>query len=820
MIRNYFKIALRNLKKYKIDSFISLSGLAIGLCCCIILIMYVRFEWSYDNFHTDKSSIYRLTEQTVNSRNNQIRHNTIHPYPQSIALKEEFPEIKSLINISGGSAQFLKDGKYILEPIKFADPEFLSEFTFPLIFGDSKTALSNLDNIVITESAAKKYFGKTNAVRELMTIRLRDEPKDFMVSGIAKDIPANSSIQFNFLLPFDNQIISAPPEEQKTLRENWYIGFLETWITLKEGATKEDLEAKFPAFLERHYGSSWVERDQIKYGLQPLSQVYFNENYRSGVTQSSNKTYSLILGSIALVILLIAGINFMSLTLSRYTSRYHEIGIRKTVGAIRHQIKFQIIGEVFITCSFAIILGIVLAELLAPFSDVLFQKELDLSLISDPVLWISVLGLLVILTLITSLYPAVKISGENATSLFSDDRSAQKIPMLIKGLIVVQFGLAITLMIGTYVMQGQINFILNKDLGFNPENVVAVEINSELQNALKIGQLYSEEAERIPGVLSTSITAGHYRDYSEYGVVDIGMAQMKSATTLSQLGDGIPSEAVDAQYLQTMDIELLKGVNFSKQANTFPSDEVIVNQAFVDAMGWDNPIGQILEDKPEDQGWVGPFDGKKVIGVIENYHFKSLYNPLQPMVLQHIEAADQSPGTILIRLSSDRMSETISNLKSLWNSIAEQEAFNLAFMDDMVQRQYNEEIRWNRIIRISSMASILLACFGLFGLSALVAQRRIKEIGIRKVFGASIKNILVLISKDFVLLVVCGFAISAPVAWYLSNQWLTGFSYKIDLDALPFLYGGLTVLLIALTTVSWQSVKAALQNPVENLRNE
>ncbi|MBO6572202.1 MAG: ABC transporter permease [Balneola sp.] len=418
MIRNYFKIALRNLKKYKIDSFISLSGLAIGLCCCIILIMYVRFEWSYDNFHTDKSSIYRLTERTVNSRNNQIRHNTIHPYPQSIALKEEFPEIKSLINISGGSAQFLKDGKYILEPIKFADPEFLSEFTFPLIFGDSKTALSNLDNIVITESAAKKYFGKKNAVGELMTIRLRDEPKDFMVSGIAKDIPANSSIQFNFLLPFDNQIISAPPEEQKTLRENWYIGFLETWITLKEGATKEDLEAKFPAFLERHYGSSWVERDQIKYGLQPLSQVYFNENYRSGVTQSSNKTYSLILGSIALVILLIAGINFMSLTLSRYTSRYHEIGIRKTVGAIRHQIKFQIIGEVFITCSFAIILGIVLAELLAPFSDVLFQKELDLSLISDPVLWISVLGLLVILTLITSLYPAVKISGENATSLF------------------------------------------------------------------------------------------------------------------------------------------------------------------------------------------------------------------------------------------------------------------------------------------------------------------------------------------------------------------------------------------------------------------
>lgn len=820
MFKNYLKIALRNLKKYKTDSFISLSGLAIGLCCCIILIMYVRFEWSYDNFHKNKDSIYRLTEQSVNSRNNEIRHNTVHPYTQAIALKEEFPEIKSLINISGGSAQFLKDGKYILEPIKFTDPELLSEFTFPLIFGDSKTALSHVDNIVITESAANKYFGKTNAVGELMTIRLRDEPKDFMVSGVAKDVPANSSIQFEFLIPFENKIISEPPEQQKTLRESWYIGFLETWVTLKEGASKEDLVAKFPAFLERHYGSNWVERDQIQYGLQPLSQVYFNEDYRSAITQSSNKTYSLILGSIALIILVIAGINFMSLTLSRMTSRFHEIGIRKTVGAIRHQIKFQIIGEVFITCSFAIILGMVLAELLAPYSGILFQKELELSLLSDPILWVSILGLLIILTLITSLFPAVKISGRNATSLFSDDKSAQKIPVLIKGLIVVQFGLAITLMIGTYVMQGQINFILNKDLGFNPENVVAVEINSELDDALKIGQLFSEEAQRIASVISSSITAGQYRDFSEYGIVDIGMAQMRSSSTLTQLGDGIPSEAVDTQYLETMGIELLTGVNFSKQANSFSSDEIIVNQAFVDAMDWDNPIGQVLEDKPENQGWVGPFDGKKIIGVIENYHFKSLYDPLQPMALQHIEAVGQNPGTILIRLSSDNMPATITKLKSLWDSIANQEAFNLAFMDDMVQRQYDQEVRWSRIIRISSMASILLACFGLFGLSTLVAQRRIKEIGIRKVFGASIKNILVLISKDFVLLVICGFVISAPVAWYLSNQWLTDFSYKIDLGVLPFLYGGLTVLLIALTTVSWQSVKAALQNPVENLRNE
>lgn len=820
MFKNYLKIALRNLKKYKIDSFISLFGLAVGLTCCIILIMFVRFEWSYDNFHENQDSLYRLTLQTTHSETDKTRKSTVHPYPQVIALAEELPEIESVFKIASSSAEFLKNDKYIRESIKYSDPEFLTHFTFPLLHGNNKTALDNIHNIVISESAAIKYFGKVNVVGEAITIRLRDRSENFVVSGIVQNVPSNSSIQFEFLVPFENMIASAPADDQKMFRENWYIGFLETWITLKNGTSKEDLEAKFPAFLDRHLGADWVDRNNIEYALQPLSHVYFDEGYTSNITQCTNKTYSLILGSIALIILIIAGINFMSLTLSRMTSRFHEIGIRKSVGAIRHQIKLQIVGEVFISCSIAIILGLFFAELFSPLANVLFQKELDLTLFNDPLIWVSVLGLLIVLTLITSTYPAIVISNKNATSLFAKKNSAQKIPSLIKGLIVVQFGLAITLMIGTYVMQSQIDFILNKDLGFDPESVVAVEIKNELQNGAELGKLYTQEISRISGVNSSSITAGKYRDYSQYGEVNIGMVQLMSATTISELGDGIPSEAIDEHYLTTMDIKLLDGSNFSKTANTYAPNEIIVNKAFSDAMKWNNPIGKVLEDKPENQGWVGPFDGKKVIGVIENYHFKSLYDPLKPMVLQHIEATERNPGTILVRISSSNTSEILLNLESVWNDIFEKEQFNFAFMDDMVQRQYNEEIRWNRIIRISSMASILLACFGLFGLSALVAQRRIKEIGIRKVFGASIKNILVLISKDFVLLVVCGFAISAPVAWYLSNQWLTGFSYKIDLGVLPFLYGGLTVLLIALTTVSWQSVKAALQNPVENLRNE
>ncbi|MFV1883318.1 MAG: ABC transporter permease [Balneola sp.] len=820
MFSNYIKIALRNLKKHKIDSFISLSGLSIGLCCCIILIMYVRFEWSYDNFHENKDSIYRLTVQTVNPFNEQARKSTVHSHPQSIALREELPEIESIIKIEESSAEVLKDGKYVLESIKYTDQEFLSSFSFPLLYGNSSIVLNRVDHIVLSESAAIKYFGETNVVGKLLTIRLRDEPQDFIISGIAKDVPKNSSIQFDFLLPFENRINSATPDQQKRLRENWYIGFYETWITLKNGASKEELIAKFPAFLERHYGSDFIKRNKIEYDLQPLSEVYFNEDYRSGVTLSSNKTYSLILGSIALIVLIIAGINFMSLTLSRATSRYHEVGIRKSVGALKHQIKLQVVGEVFITCFIAIFIGIALAEFFTPFAYILFQKELDLSFLTDLVFWVSIAGLLLILTLITSLYPAIQISRKTATSLFSGNTTASKIALGVKGLVIVQFSLAIALMIGTYVMQSQINYILKKDLGFNPDNVIAVELKSELKDAGTFGMLFSEEALKINGVLSTSLTAGEYRDYSEYGVVDIGMAQTMSTTTLTQLGDGIASEAVDAKYLETMGINLVNGSNFSEKANSYSSNEIVVNQAFVNAMGWESPIDMILDDKSQDQNWVGPFDGKKVIGVIENYHFKSLYSSLQPMVLKHIQGIDQNPGTILIRINSDSMSETITKLEMLWNRIASEEAFNFAFLDDMLQKQYNEEIRWNRIIKAASIISFLLACFGLFGLSALAANKRIKEVGIRKVFGASIKNLIALVSKDFVVLVLVAFIVSVPLTWYFSNKWLTNFSYKIELGLAPFIFGGLVALSIAIVTISWQTFKTASANPIDSLKSE
>ncbi len=820
MLKNYIKIALRNLRKHKIDSFISLSGLAVGLTCCILLVMYIQFEWSYDDFHKNRDSIYRLTETSENQNSDELRRSTIHPYAQSVALKEELPEIESVINYSAVVGDILLNGKYLEERISTVSPEFLTTFSFPLISGDPESALDKISSIVLTESAAIKYFGETNVLGQTLTIRLLDEPMDYVVSGVAKDVPLNSSIQFEFLLPFENKFLEETPERRERYKTNWYIGFLETWITLKDGTTPEDLEAQFPAFLIRHYGEKWINRDKNQFSLQPLAEVYFNEEFRSYYTQSTNKTYSLILGGIAIVILVIAGINFMSLTLSRASSRFHEIGIRKTVGAIKHQIKFQIIGEVFITCFLAICLGLVLAEAFSPYVGVIFGKELNLSLFSDLRLWLAVAGLLVLLTLITSMYPAFQISRKSAVSLFSRNTTAQKIPAFVKGLIVIQFCLATSLMIGTFVMQQQLSLILNKDIGFNPENVAAIEFNSELQDGLFAGKLFADEATKIPGVISASITGGEYRDYSSYGVPTMGMAQMMSSTTHSELGDGISSEAIDEHYLETMGIKLVEGSNFSTTSNTYSPDEMIINQAFADAMKWDNPVGQILVDRPENQGWTGPFDGKKVIGVVENFNFKSLYDPLQPMALRHIEAVDRNPGTILVKISSSQMPETISKLEELWNKIYTEEVFTFSFLDDLIQYQYNEEIRWNKIIRISSIASILLACFGLFGLAALTAQKRVKEIGIRKVFGASVASIVTLLSKDFVKLVILGFVVAIPIAWYASGKWLEAFAYKIELGPGIFVIAGMVALAIALSTISWQAIRSASANPVDSLRSE
>ncbi|MBD3616748.1 MAG: ABC transporter permease [Gracilimonas sp.] len=814
MIKNYIKIALRNLRKNKIDSAISIGGLAVGLACCILLVFYVRFEWSHDNFHENADQVYRITDQTTVPSTGKVQKSLTTPYPLPAALDSAFPEIDRVLHIAEREVKLERDGKFRSQPVTYTDEDFFEVFTFPLLHGSPESALGSPEKVVITEDIAQRVFGQKNVVGETLTFKMNEQNYPLTVSAVAQSIPANSSIKFEVILPFENYFRNYDPEQAKMYRENWHIGFAETWLTLNESSDPKSLEAKFPEFLKTKYGD-FAEFLKMEMGLQVFEGAYFNQEYTSYITGNSNPLYSNILGGIALIILAIAGMNFMSLTLSRAYRRSHEMGIRKAAGAQSRQIHFQIFGEILLTCSLAFVFGMMLAEISSPFFQQLTGKTFEVQVINDPILW-GVLALMILLvTIITGLYPALKMSRKKASLLFSSQRSAERIPVFVKGLICTQFALAIAFLIATFTMNHQLNYLLNKDLGFSTSNIITVELDIESEKGKQVAELLSSEVRRLPGIQHVSTIGGHYRS----GKAGFGMGRMMTSTTLEGFDTAITLEIVDEYYLATMNIELLSGRNFSPERPSDIQNGILVNQTFVETMGWENPVGQIISDKNE--RWSSTMDGKEVIGVVSDFHFKPLYEQLQPIALQHINSRDYGPpGTILVKTSSGNLSATISSLSELWESIAPEEIFNYNFLDEMVALQYMEEQRWRNIIQFASFMAIALACFGLFGLAALSAQRRTKEIGIRKVMGATLTNIVTLLSKDFVKLVIAGFIIAIPIAWYAINQWLSEFAYRIEVGPGIFIFAGVIALTIALLTVSWQSIKAALANPVESLRSE
>lgn len=547
--------------------------------------------------------------------------------------------------------------------------------------------------------------------------------------------------------------------------------------------------------------------------LQPMDQVYFNQEVvQTAVTEQGNVLYSLVLAGIALVVLAIACINFMSLTLSRASARANEIGIRKVVGARRSQLGQQFLGEVFITCGFAFLLGIVLAELLVPFFQQIVQKPVNLGLFHDPLLWFLLGGILLVTTLLTGGYPVFVISGRKGSGIFTSRQSAERIPGFVRGLIVVQFAMAIAFLAATFIMQQQLHYLFSRDLGFSPENVIAVEVGGmDPHRGEEIYNRYGQEARRLAGVEYVSGSSSRF-GYSSFTSISFG-------TRLDGFGGSIRAEVADEHFLETMGIELIKGRNFSPERRSDINEGIIVNTSFVEVMGWEEPVGQVLSED-----YINGFfhnNHKRVIGVIGDYHYRPLYYNLEPLVFMHRDVEeDNGVNTMLIRIKDGMISQTLNQLSELWDDMFPNETFAYFFVDDRVHRQYEQEQRWSRIMQAASTTAILLACFGLFGLAALAAQRRTKEIGIRKVLGATIANIVGLLNKDFLKLVLLGFVIAVPVAWYVMHQWLADFAYRIKIGAGIFVLAGGAALLIALLTVSWQSIRAALANPVKSLRTE
>ncbi|MDZ7772598.1 MAG: ABC transporter permease [Balneolaceae bacterium] len=806
MLKNYIKIAWRNLFNHKIDSAISIGGLAVGIACCILLAAYVRFEWSYDQFHQNGDRLYRVVETETNPRTEEVRHGAISPHLLAERLEEQLPEIASAIKVGGAMVQVEQEGTFRTERSLVAGPEFFQMFTFPLRQGDPSQALASRQNVVLTESKARELFGTTDVVGNSLPVVIQDTEHAFTVSAVAENPPRNSSLEFGMVIPFE-----AIPRDFPAGQRAWASGWGETWLLLNENADVRTLAQKLPAFVTDNYGAVG-EQFKTELRLQPVDEIYFSQEVSSMLPQS-NPLYPLVLGVIALVVLAIAGINFVSLTLGRAATRDREIGIRKVVGADRGQLARQFLGEVFLTCCLSLLAALLLAELLLPFFQQMVQQQVTMNFLQDPGLLLLVGGVLLLATLLTGVYPALVLSGRSIASIFRKSTGGGRTSPLVRSLIVVQFAMTISFIAVTVLMQKQLHYMTNTDLGYEPEGVVRLEAGG-LGNAERGAEIYRrfhEEARRIPGVEAVSGTSGLFENMEELDGFTSGIFGVSTEA----YSGVIHGEVADEHYMETMGIELEAGRAFSRERPAELKNGMIVNKRLVEEMGWEQPIGQTIDDK-----W-GNFEGMQVIGVMENYHTMNLYNQIEPVAYMHRENQSEYPVySILVRINTATVSSTLGRLEELWTEVAPDENFSYTFLEDYVRRQYAEEQRWGTIMKASSGASILLACFGLFGLAALAARRRTKEIGIRKVLGATVSNIVTLLSKDFIKLVTIGFVIAVPVAYYAMDWWLADFAYKIEIGAGVFALAGGAALLIALLTVSWQSIRAALANPVESLRSE
>lgn len=810
MLKNYIKIALRNLRKQKLYSLINILGLSVGLAFCVLVMLFIHDELTYDQFHEKGDRIYRLYRQPL-IEDQVLDKDLFMPIPVGPAMQADFPQVEDYVRLTPFGSNIIRHNDQLVEQsgIVFTDPSIFKVFSFPLIYGSSETALTAPNSVVISKETAQKYFRNSNPLGEQLSIRLNGQFYEFDITGVADEVPGNSTIQFNVLLP--HQKLMQVNEAYSRVENRWDATRLITYVMLNEQASVGQIRSSMPDFMTTHMGDIFDEMradgrfdsegPPSVFELQPLSEVHLDPSVPGGFTEPSSPTYSYILGGIALAVLIIACINFMLLAIGRSAKRAKEVGLRKVVGAHRSQLMGQFWGEALLLTFFAFLLGIGLAEAVLPLFNEISGKELSLLSISESAAIGGILtGLLLITGLIAGSYPALILSGFKPIDSLKEKLNLGGSNHFSKGLIVVQFSLSVFLVIATLVMANQLEYIQEKNLGFSDEQVVVIPTSG--LDGERILELYRNELG------------------NDSKILDISGANVSFATGLWRRGfrynDKLHQAAVfrvDHNYINTMKMNLAQGRNFNPELASDSTESIVVNQTFVKEMGIEgDPIGQVF---PIDWGWmVNP----KIIGVVEDFNYQSLENEVAPAIM-YMHPRDPILN-MMVRVSPENMSASVDKLRSTWSKATNEVPFSYSFLDEDMERLYRSEQRWNKIIGYGSFFAIVIACLGLFGLAGITAVKRQKEIGIRKVLGATASRIVLLLSKDFALLVVISILIAVPLAWYIMSEWLQNFAYRIELGIGIFLMAGSIALVIAIGTVSWQAVKASIANPVKSLRSE
>jgi putative ABC transport system permease protein len=795
MFTNYFKTAFRNLTRNKIYSFINIAGLSLGLACAILIMLYVKDEVSFDRFHKNATNIYRIVSQR---KENKIPVTGLLQGPR---FKQNVPGIKSFVRVENRYKD-IKTGTAIQsQSLFYVDSNFFSVFTFPLLSGDAKTCLTEPHSLVLSEDAAKKQFGTTDAVGKIMMIKEDSAFVPYKITAVAKRCPQNSSIQFDMLLPF------TVSEADANDTHNWFNSYLNTFVLLDEKANLQTVEKQMQAFyladatqtfheMLKNDGGDPNAFSMGTYFLQPWLDMHLSTDLpaRNGLSNPGNPLYSYILSGIALFVLLIACINFVNLTIARSVRRAKEVGIRKVVGGGRKQLIIQFLGESFFLCTIAFALAIGLAELLLPLFNDLSNKALSLSYLLDAKLIASYIVLYIITALLGGFYPALVLSGyQPVQTLYSRFQIAGK-NYLQKSLVVLQFTLASFLIIATFIIYSQFNFLTKTDLGYDDNNLVIVNKEN--------GLTYHEAAIFKNELLKNSNIAG----------VSVKNARAWGTGTKNATGSTVyfTNETVDENYLTLLKIPLIAGRNFS---TAFPADltqSVIVNESFVKAANWKKPVGETINMLGNSN------ETYQVIGVVKDYHFASLTKKITPQLF----TMKGSYGSYYIKIKPTTATASLEWIQKTFQQFYPMSSYSYVFKNDENRKQYTDIEKWKQIILFGAILTIFISCIGLFGLSVLSAEKRTKEIGIRKVLGASAQQIVTTLSTDFIKLIVLALVIASPLIYIASNKWLQNFPYRIQVSWWLFALAGVLVMLIALFTVSFQSIKAAIANPVKSLRAE
>ncbi|KAA0227551.1 ABC transporter permease [candidate division KSB1 bacterium] len=803
MFKNYLKIALRHLKKNAVYSSINIVGLAAGMACCILITLYVLHELSYDKFHQNAERIFRV--QLDLDLNGVLYKEPSIPFPAAVAFARDFPEVEKAMRFYRNDdfpLLEIDDRKFIEERFFFTDPAVFEMFDFPLIKGDEKTAFSEPNSVVLSEDMARKYFGEADPLGQ--TLRYQRQ-FDLKITGVMKNVPNNAHFKFDFLAPLQFQLNLWESQAGPSGRHNqWFWTGAWTYLLLPEARAAQSLKEKFPAFVTKYFP------DRIKGGLtlslQPLTSIHLHSRLDNEIQPNGHVLYVYIFSAIALLILVIACINFVNLSTAQSGTRAKEVGVRKVVGAEKSQLVGQMLGESIIAGLAAVLLAVVIVELLMPAFNRLTERLLEFSLLGNWTGLLLILSLALLVGVLSGLYPAFFLSRFNPVSIFKRTVAVSGgNETFRKVLVVAQFAISIVLIIGLGVVHRQLRFLQEKELGFNKEQVLFVKARPAVNAKF---ETFRNELLKDPGILNVAGTSNipgqgafGYRFVPEGGSID------KPAM--------LPLLLIDYDFLETAGIKIKQGRGMARTSPSDQAEAFLLNEKAAASLGWkDDAVGKKMQLFAPGKNEIGK--SGYIVGVIQDYHFESLHHEIKPLVLTYAGW----PDYYAVKIGPGNFAERLATLESTWKTFSPDWPLEYSFLDRKLEQLYGGEQKLSQVINYFTIIAVILACLGLFGLSSFAAERRTKEIGIRKVLGATITSVAALLSKDFVKLVLFANFIAWPIAWYAMNRWLRDFAYRIEIGWWVFTLAGGIALLIALLTVSTQAIKAALANPVEALRYE